>query len=172
MTPTNKSNTIMTAYQIKNELEELIYTAISSIRESRNLLEEALTATDGQRTSEEDESDVNALTSGLHDVQSTLSDLYNQVNDLPLPDVPGMDPSDTGMDPSDTDQGDDTQTPQEPGAAAPARAITGASAKRITAHTIIGQQIGMSESFVRQLLAEKDRQIEQLTRIIQESLNK
>ena len=71
----------MTAYQIKNELEELIYTAISSIRESRNLLEEALTATDGQ-------------------------------------------------------------------------------------------QIGMSESFVRQLLAEKDRQIEQLTRIIQESLNK
>ena len=30
----------------------------------------------------------------------------------------------------------------------------------------------MSESFVRQLLAEKDRQIEQLTRIIQESLNK
>ena len=162
----------MTAYQIKNELEELIYTAISSIRESRNLLEEALTATDGQRTSEEDESDVNALTSGLHDVQSTLSDLYNQVNDLPLPDVPGMDPSDTGMDPSDTDQGDDTQTPQEPGAAAPAGAITGASAKRITAHTIIGQQIGMSESFVRQLLAEKDRQIEQLTRIIQESLNK
>lgn len=159
----------MTAYQIKNELEELIYTAISSIRESRDLLEEALTATDGQRTSEEDESDVNALTSGLHDVQSTLSDLYNQVNDLPLPDVPGMDPS-------DTDQGDDTQTPQEPGAAAPAGAITGAitgaSAKRITAHTIIGQQIGMSESFVRQLLAEKDRQIEQLTRIIQESLNK
>lgn len=162
----------MTAYQIKNELEELIYTAISSIRESRNLLEAALTATDGQRTSEEDESDVNALTSGLHDVQSTLSDLYNQVNDLPLPDVPGMDPSDTGMDPSDTDQGDDTQTPQEPGAAAPAGAITGVSAKRITAHTIIGQQIGMSESFVRQLLAEKDRQIEQLTRIIQESLNK
>ena len=150
----------MTAYQIKNELEELIYTAISSIRESRNLLEEALTATDGQRTSEEDESDVNALTSGLHDVQSTLSDLYNQVNDLPLPDVPGMDPSDTD------------QAPQEPGAAAPAGAITGASAKRITAHTIIGQQIGMSESFVRQLLAEKDRQIEQLTRIIQESLNK
>lgn len=149
----------MTAYQIKNELEELIYTAISSIRESRDLLEAALTATDGQRTSEEDESDVNALTSGLHDVQSTLSDLYNQVNDLPLPDVPGMDPS-------------DTQTPQEPGAAAPAGAITGASAKRITAHTIIGQQIGMSESFVRQLLAEKDRQIEQLTRIIQESLNK
>lgn len=165
MTPTNKSNTIMTAYQIKNELEELIYTAISSIRESRNLLEEALTATDGQRTSEEDESDVNALTSGLHDVQSTLSDLYNQVNDLPLPDVPGMDPS-------DTDPSDDTQAPQESGAAAPAGAITGASAKRITAHTIIGQQIGMSESFVRQLLAEKDRQIEQLTRIIQESLNK
>lgn len=160
----------MTAYQIKNELEELIYTAISSIRESRNLLEEALTATDGQRTSEEDESDVNALTSGLHDVQSTLSDLYNQVNDLPLPDVPGMDPSDT--DQGDDTQGDDTQAPQEPGAAAPAGAITGASAKRVTAHTIIGQQIGMSESFVRQLLAEKDRQIEQLTRIIQESLNK
>ena len=71
MTTTNKSNTIMTAYQIKNELEELIYTAISSIRESRDLLEAALTATDGLRTSEEDESDVNALTSGLHDVQST-----------------------------------------------------------------------------------------------------
>ena len=82
-----------------------------------------------------------------------------------MPDVPGMDPS-------DTDQSDDTQAPQESGAAAPAGAITGASAKRITAHTIIGQQIGMSESFVRQLLAEKDRQIEQLTRIIQESLNK
>ena len=164
MTTTNKSNTIMTAYQIKNELEELIYTAISSIRESRNLLEEALTATDAQRTSEEDENDVNALTSGLHYVQNTLRDLYNQVNDLPLPDV-------LGMDPSDTDQGDDTQAPQEPGAA-PATAITGASAQRITAHTIIGQQIGMSESFVRQLLAEKDRQIEQLTRIIQESLNK
>ena len=153
----------MTAYQIKNELEELIYTAISSIRESRNLLEEALTATDGQRTSEEDESDVNGLTSGLHDVQNTLRDLYNQVNDLPLPDVPGTDPS-------DTDQGNDTRATQEPGAAA--TAITGASAQRITAHTIIGQQIGMSESFVRQLLAEKDRQIEQLTRIIQESLNK
>ena len=117
MTTTNKSNTIMTAYQIKNELEELIYTAISSIRESRNLLEEALTATDAQRTSEEDENDVNALTSGLHDVQSMLRDLYNQVNDLPLPDVPGTDPS-------DTDQGDDTQAPQEPGAAPPHPACT------------------------------------------------
>lgn len=86
----------MTSFQIKNELEELIYAAINNVKESRNLLEEALTATDEIRVNQNDdenEKDIDALSSGLNDVHTALRALYNQVNDIIMPDVPEKEPN-------------------------------------------------------------------------------
>lgn len=150
----------MTAFQIKDQIEQHLHEAITAIQEARDLMEEALTNYEAETA--DDENDVNTFTEGLNETRIKLRDLYNQVNDLPLPDGGGMDEATPGESCSH-------QAPAEPEAATTAAAITGANSVTGANATIIGQIIGMNEAFVARILAEKDRQIEQLMNIIQES---
>lgn len=154
-----------TAYQIKNELEALIYSAIRSIEESRIFLEEVLSATDEIRINENDEEnekDIDALSSGLNNAQNTLGDLRKQVNAIHWIDIPGMDLS-------DTDEGNDTQAHQEPSAHAAINGTkhnTGGINGNINSiinegPTIEGMLRIMQE--MMQTIREKDARIETLT---------